>query len=60
MDFFKEQAETVWPEDKEYGCPVTAGDYGGENVEVPMPYIPTIARIVVSVSVASFDGKSLF
>ena len=60
LDIFKDQVEVLWPSDKEYGCPITAGDYGGENIEVPMPYIPSIAQIVVSVSVILVNFYTYF
>ncbi|KFM67889.1 Ganglioside GM2 activator, partial [Stegodyphus mimosarum] len=46
LKMFRDQAEPFYPEGVEYGCPVKAGDYGGDNVEVEIPDITAIGRYI--------------
>ncbi|GIY98202.1 ML domain-containing protein, partial [Caerostris extrusa] len=48
LRMFKEQAEPLFPEGVEYGCPLKAGNYGGENMEIQIPDMGSIARLIVS------------
>ncbi|GFY57194.1 ML domain-containing protein [Trichonephila inaurata madagascariensis] len=48
LTMFRQQAEPLFPEGSEYGCPVKAGRYGGENMEIQIPDMGSIARMIVS------------
>ncbi|CAL1264376.1 unnamed protein product [Larinioides sclopetarius] len=48
LSMFEEQAKPLFPSDQPYGCPLQAGHYGGENMQIPIPDMGSIARLIVS------------
>nr|XP_015913444.1 ganglioside GM2 activator-like [Parasteatoda tepidariorum] len=47
LEDFKEQGEPLFPKDVPYGCPMKPGTFGGDNIEIPIPDMGTIARFIV-------------